>query len=264
MKRKLLSIGEVSRLAGVHIKSLRYYDRIGVLKPAYVDPDTGYRYYTYKQLGILDAIVTCIELDLPLKEFGRFLTEDGNTIHYDDLLTEGKTKANEKIKMIKDGIKNIEYLQKEIERSQVIQAGTEPVIMDIPLNKYYIKPFKGIINDEDYYEGFLEIFNEATESGHKPGFEIGKLFIFNKDNIKKYDYVELISAAPGKQKNIITIKEKHCLTKCVNTSKIENAEEEFKDIFAMGSEVTVIETEMITRDYNVSEPMYELSCILPD
>ena len=43
-KTKLLSIGTLSKLTGVHIKSLRYYDQIGTMPPAYVDPDTKYRY----------------------------------------------------------------------------------------------------------------------------------------------------------------------------------------------------------------------------
>ena len=40
-----LSIGAVSKRKGVSIKSLRYYDRIGVLRPAYINKDTNYRYY---------------------------------------------------------------------------------------------------------------------------------------------------------------------------------------------------------------------------
>ena len=40
----LISIGDLSKLTGVNIKSLRYYEKIGVLLPAYVDPDSRYRY----------------------------------------------------------------------------------------------------------------------------------------------------------------------------------------------------------------------------
>lgn len=47
MNNNLLSIGEFSKIANVHIKSLRYYDKLGVLKPIYVDPKTNYRYYSY-------------------------------------------------------------------------------------------------------------------------------------------------------------------------------------------------------------------------
>ena len=48
-KENLLSIGALSKQTGVHIKSLRYYDSLGILRPAYVDPSSGYRYYSLQQ-----------------------------------------------------------------------------------------------------------------------------------------------------------------------------------------------------------------------
>ena len=55
-----MSIGKVSKLKNVSIKSLRYYDQIGILKPAFVNTETNYRYYTNEQLYLLDAItVSC-------------------------------------------------------------------------------------------------------------------------------------------------------------------------------------------------------------
>ena len=50
-----MSIGKVSKLKNVSIKSLRYYDQIGILKPAFVNTETNYRYYTKDQLYLLDA-----------------------------------------------------------------------------------------------------------------------------------------------------------------------------------------------------------------
>ena len=43
-KQNLLTIGNLSKQTGVHVKSLRYYGQLGILLPAYTDPDTGYRY----------------------------------------------------------------------------------------------------------------------------------------------------------------------------------------------------------------------------
>ena len=42
----LLSIGAFSRLAQISVKALRFYDSSGLLSPATVDEQTGYRYYT--------------------------------------------------------------------------------------------------------------------------------------------------------------------------------------------------------------------------
>lgn len=46
----LFKISAFSRLSRVSLKTLRYYDQIGILKPRKVDHDTGYRYYSADQL----------------------------------------------------------------------------------------------------------------------------------------------------------------------------------------------------------------------
>ena len=46
MKEQLLSIGKMAEINGVTIPTLRLYDKNGLLKPAYIDPDSSYRYYT--------------------------------------------------------------------------------------------------------------------------------------------------------------------------------------------------------------------------
>lgn len=89
-KTKLLPIGVFSKLSGANIKSLRYYDQIGVLPPAYVDPDTGYRYYAFSQIHVVDAIQLCLELDIPLKQFPQFLDRERKQIHYAKLLAKGR------------------------------------------------------------------------------------------------------------------------------------------------------------------------------
>ena len=71
----LLSIGKVSKLKNVSIKSLRYYDEIGILKPAFINTETGYRYYLANQLFIIDAISLCLELGIPLKDLDSYHVE---------------------------------------------------------------------------------------------------------------------------------------------------------------------------------------------
>ncbi|WP_430510037.1 MerR family transcriptional regulator [Gottfriedia solisilvae] len=68
MKEKLYTIGEVSKLVNISIKALRYYDKINLFKPAYVDPDTNYRYYKDSQLHLLDLIKSLKYIGTPLEE----------------------------------------------------------------------------------------------------------------------------------------------------------------------------------------------------
>ena len=58
----MFSIGEFARLGGVSARTLRHYDEIGLLRPAAVDPDTGYRGYSAAQLGRLLGGITLDEL----------------------------------------------------------------------------------------------------------------------------------------------------------------------------------------------------------
>ena len=74
----MLSIGEFARLGGVSVRTLRHYDEIGLLHPATVDPETGYRGYSAGQLGRLNRIVALKELGLSLGQARRLL--DGITV----------------------------------------------------------------------------------------------------------------------------------------------------------------------------------------
>ena len=52
----MLKIGDFSKLSRVSIRMLRHYDEIGLLRPARIDPESGYRYYSETQLLIVCRI----------------------------------------------------------------------------------------------------------------------------------------------------------------------------------------------------------------
>ncbi len=62
------SIGELARYQNVSKQTLIYYDRIGLFRPAYVDPNTGYRYYSPKQIDYLDTILIMKKIGFSLEE----------------------------------------------------------------------------------------------------------------------------------------------------------------------------------------------------
>ena len=71
-----LKISEFSRLASVPVKTLRYYDEIGLLKPHTVDRWTKYRYYHVQQLPRLRRIVMLKQMGFALAEIGRILNDN--------------------------------------------------------------------------------------------------------------------------------------------------------------------------------------------
>src|SRR5690348_17138000 len=63
-----LSIGDFSLMTHLSIKTLRYYHQVGLLEPAAVAPDTGYRYYGVEQLPTAQIIQRFRDLGMPIEE----------------------------------------------------------------------------------------------------------------------------------------------------------------------------------------------------
>ena len=111
----LLRIGALSSLTGVNIKTLRYYDEIGVLPPQYVNPENGYRYYGHRQALLVDLLRFCTLTGIPLKEFSDFVTPDGR-IRYADLLAVGKKAAEARIQEIRRTLRLLRILEADMRR----------------------------------------------------------------------------------------------------------------------------------------------------
>jgi DNA-binding transcriptional MerR regulator len=71
----LLPIGRFAQITRLSIKALRHYDELALLRPALVDPDSGYRYYSAGQAIDAERIRLLRELELPLDEIAAILRE---------------------------------------------------------------------------------------------------------------------------------------------------------------------------------------------
>lgn len=69
-------IGEFSKICRVPVSALRYYSDLGLLPPATIDPDTGYRHYSAAQLPRLNRILALKDLGLSLEEIGAILDDE--------------------------------------------------------------------------------------------------------------------------------------------------------------------------------------------
>lgn len=70
---ELFRIGEVARLFHLSVSTLRHYERLGLVTPERVDPDTGYRYYSARQFEALNTVRYLRALDMPLEEISDFV-----------------------------------------------------------------------------------------------------------------------------------------------------------------------------------------------
>lgn len=68
----MMTVREVSKLAGVSVRTLQYYDKIGLLRPSNRS-DAGYRFYTESDLERLQQILLFRELEFPLKDIRKIM-----------------------------------------------------------------------------------------------------------------------------------------------------------------------------------------------
>jgi DNA-binding transcriptional MerR regulator len=71
----MLRIGDFARLSQVPVKTLRYYDDLGLITPARVDSASGYRYYSVEQLPRLNRLLALKDLGLSLEQIARVLND---------------------------------------------------------------------------------------------------------------------------------------------------------------------------------------------
>ena len=75
----MFTIGDFARHGRVSVRMLRHYDATGLLRPAHVDPATGYRYYAAAQLARLNRVIALKELGFTLQQVREILDEKVTT-----------------------------------------------------------------------------------------------------------------------------------------------------------------------------------------
>lgn len=115
---KYFTISEFAALRNININSLRYYERKGLLEPAYIDEQTRYRYYSAEQLSTLDAIILCIDLGIPLKELTRY-ADDSGAFQLQRLLVDGRRLAQQRIDKIRRTLNSVEFFLQNMEQNDI-------------------------------------------------------------------------------------------------------------------------------------------------
>jgi DNA-binding transcriptional MerR regulator/effector-binding domain-containing protein len=101
-------IGDFSRIARVSCRLLRYYDGIGLLKPASIDRDSGYRYYSAAQLPMLNRILVLKELGLSLDEIVRVVQSSASPAQLRALLNARRSEIERSLAAEQERLRQLE------------------------------------------------------------------------------------------------------------------------------------------------------------
>ena len=111
-------IGEFAELCGVSAKALRFYDEVGVLRPASVNPRTRYRRYLPEQLEQMASILALKNLGVPLAHIREFMAKSGASSGRRAILTELKLKVEHSIQTATQSLEWINSALDELNQCQ--------------------------------------------------------------------------------------------------------------------------------------------------
>lgn len=107
----MLAIGEFSKICGVSTKTLRYYDEIGLIKPAEIGIESGDRYYSIKQMKKMLLINRLKSYGFSLEEIKELLkyAEERQEEEFFKALSLKKLQLKKKLNSINNNLNQINY-----------------------------------------------------------------------------------------------------------------------------------------------------------
>ena len=129
----MFRIGEFAQIAQVSTRQLRFYDQLGLLQPVRTDAQTGYRYYSIRQLPRLNSILALKELGLSLEQIGPLLKDAISAAELRGMLTmkraQGEQALHEEAARLRHIESRIAQIDNEgrIDGYDVVTKSVEPI-----------------------------------------------------------------------------------------------------------------------------------------
>ena len=130
----MYKIGEFSKIVDIPVRTLRYYDEFGVLKPSHIDCFTGYRYYTEENIIECELIKLLKSLDFTLEEINEYKDSLNETI-----IETKKQQYIKQIQLLKLKFKRLSILEKDLKNQKQILKPEERIKTDKILRRNYIE-----------------------------------------------------------------------------------------------------------------------------
>lgn len=203
--KNYFKISEFAKLRNININSLRYYEKLGLLKPAYIDEKTNYRYYTAEQISVLNNIILCINLGIPLKEMTKYIDENGN-LQSQRLLEQGKIVAQKRIEEMKRNLDVIEYSLKNLERSKEFVSKRNLYRRDMDARRIIVSDyFTGTVEVKKMLFEVAHLYTIAQENELAPILPAGQLLQFTSSGKIRYRFFLEIVDQEHTHPRIITL-----------------------------------------------------------
>lgn len=131
----MFQIGTFSKIAQVSGRLLRYYDEIGLLSPEATDPETGYRYYSARQLPRLNRILALKELGLSLEQISRLLNQNITVGEIRGMMTLRKAQIEQTVQLEMARLRAVEIRLEQIDTHGQMQE-PDVVLKTVPAQSF--------------------------------------------------------------------------------------------------------------------------------
>ena len=166
----MMTVNEVSKLTGVSIRTLQYYDKIGLLHPAKYT-EAGYRLYNDAALETLQQILLFRELEFPLKDIKEIISrpdfDRSKALEQQiKLLTLKKEHIENLIDLAKEikllGVRKLKFEAFDTSKIDEYAAQAKAYWGKTPAYKEFEEKSRGRTKEEDkkIYQGMIDIFGE--------------------------------------------------------------------------------------------------------
>ena len=157
----MFRIGEFAQIAQVSGRQLRFYDQLGLLRPAHTDAQTGYRYYSIRQLPKLNSILALKELGLSLEQIGPLLANEISAAELRAMLTMKRAQLEQSLREEEARLRHIESRIVQIDR----QGGIDNY--DVVLKSVPSTPFLSLRSSFDSMDEVVPMVRAIAEEGTK-------------------------------------------------------------------------------------------------
>ncbi len=155
MKKDLFTINQVSKCCGVSRSTIMRLEDRGLLKPAFVDEQTGYRYYDNFSVSLILQVQLFLALGMSYDDIALYYRANGSS---PELLARIEVKYN--------------ILKRAYEEIKLRMDKREEIIFEfLTLPEYvcYTREFRGT-TVQDRYQAMVDLYNEAVEKGYRPSY----------------------------------------------------------------------------------------------
>ena len=210
---QLYSIGEVASLFHLSVSSLRHYETLGLITPEYIDPATGYRYFSTRQFEPLNTIRYLRALDMPLREIADFLqNRDVETI--EEKLRTQKAVLEQKQRELKLIQRKIDTRLRQLREVQRAPLGTIELITAPACRLFWVE---ATLTAQDYTDLELSTSklvaaqSEALVFLGKVGFSVSRAHL-EAGLFEQYDGTFLVLDSADRVKGeTLTLPETRCV-----------------------------------------------------